>query len=275
MNRYFAVLLCCLLSSAAVAAPATVIRFLAPGSRSLCFQVMWRDQVLFYNSTATSLTVRITGISNGEPDIRTPDMIVVPPLTVVSLNTVIRNAWIPEQFGLQDAKLWMLHLDVPSGITIQSRDEYTVFDSCIAGPQPGGAAGQVPMPVFRSATPANVSQVHLGTDTGSVKSRINVGIYNASSVPANAHIVVRRVCDGTITDTRDVTIPPDTVVQTGNLEKGEDICSAPGPQWIRYTTVTVDQSSMTFASSLTERDNGFLGLAPQNGLTVPINTAFE
>jgi hypothetical protein len=236
---------------------------------------MWRDQVLFYNSTLSPLAIRVTGISNGEPNLVTPDTVFVPAVGVVSLNVALQNAWVPIPFGSTDAKLWMLHLDVPPGITIQSRNEYFMYDSCTASPQSQGALGQVPMPVFRSAAPANVPQVHLGTDTGSVKARINVGIYNASTVQANAHIVVRRVCDGSVTDTRDVTVQPNTVIQIGNLQKGDDTCSALGPEWMRYTTVTVDQPSMTFASALTELDNGFLGLAPQNGLSVPMSTTFE
>jgi hypothetical protein len=275
MKRLTTLLLSCLAASSALGAPATVIRFSATGAQNGCFRVIWRDQVLLYNSGGESRTVHITGMSNGTPNISTPDEVVVAPMQIVSLNVALQDAWTPAPLGSPGAKLWMLHLDVPSGITIESRNEYKGYDSCIS-PQPlDGSAGYVPLPVFRAPTPANVPQVHLGTDTGSVLGRINVGIYNASAVVANALIVVRRVCDDAITDQRNVSVPPDTLLQFGNLSEGGQGCSKEGPQWMRYTTITVDQPSMTYASALTEHDNGYLGIAPQNGLTVPMSTTFE
>ena len=124
--------------------------------------------------------------------------------------------------------------------------------------------------------PANQPQVHLGTDLGVKDARINVGIYNQSQSVANAHIEVRRSCDNSVVDARDVQVPPDALIQVGGLRKGLDTClSNPTTQgWLRYTVVTVDQPSMTFATAISGQLNTTSGLAPEVGLGIPSNARY-
>jgi hypothetical protein len=259
------------------AAPAHVIRFSAIGAHVAgCDSLAWGDVLTFYNSTAGTVTVRILGISNGPPSNLSPDHIDLPPGSVISANALLGSSWFPIGNPQATSALWIMHLEVPEGVVIESRDE--MFDMYICNAEPGflGSLGKVSLPVFRDAVPANQPQVHLGTDLGVKDARINVGIYNQSQSVANAHIEVRRSCDNSVVDRRDVQVPPDTLIQAGALRKGPDTCLAnPTTQgWLRYTVVTVDQPSMTFATVISGQLNLTPGLAPEVGLGAPANARF-
>jgi hypothetical protein len=235
----------------------------------------WADVLTFYNSTSATATVRVLGISNGTPFRTSPDRIDVPPGTVVWAESVLNGAWAPasEQAG----NIWIMNLDVPPGVVVESRDEIFLGDGCIVTtPVPNTSLGKVSLPVFHDAVPANEQQVHLGTDVGSKAARLNVGIYNQSQIAANAHIEVRRSCDNSVVDARDVQVPPDTLIQVTGFHLGANTCAAFGTtfNWLRYTVVTVDQPSFTFATVLSERLNAIPGLAPEVGLAVPFNARY-
>lgn len=275
--RVAAAALAVLIAHTLYAAPAHVIRFSAARANfAFCDAMGWGDVLTFYNTTAITVTVRILGISNGTPSNTNPDHIDLPPGSVVSANAVLRSSWFPNGNPQATSALWIMHLDVPEGVVIESRDE--MFDTyiCTALPADLGSLGKVSLPVFRDAVPANQSQVHLGTDLGVKDARINVGIYNQSQSAANAHIEVRRACDNSVVDARDVQVPPDALIQVGGLRKGPDTCLAnPTTQgWLRYTVVTVDQPSMTFVTVLSGELNIVPGLAPEIGMGIPTNARY-
>ncbi len=262
-----------LLACTLYAAPAHVIRFNASGPRvGVCNTLTWHDNLTFYNTTDSTVTVRVLGISNGTPFSTSPDRIDIPPGHVV-LADVLGSAWLPTNDRAPG--LWIMHLDVPEGVIIESRNEMFQGSACIL-PFPPLSLGKVSLPVFRAAVPANQPQVHLGTDIGSKDARINVGIYNQSDVIANAHIEVRRSCDSSLVDARDVQVPPDTLVQFAGFQKGADTCGSDATtfRWMRYTVITVDEPSMTFATSLSGELNVIPGLAPEVGIGIPTNARY-
>ena len=243
------------LSSAQItsAAPAHVLRLAAPAPGGTCSAVSWKDVLTFYNTTAQPLTVRILGISNGGTIHTDPDAITVPAGAAVSADAVLGDAWRPQN----GSNLWIMHLDAPIGIIAESRNEILVADMCSGVLPPASvtrSADKSSLPIFQTAAPANASQVYLGTDAGSKEARINVGIYNQSSLPANAHIEIRRECDNSLADSRDVIVPPDTMMQFTGFAKGANTCAPSGttPNWLRYTVITVDQPSMTYAIALSD-----------------------
>ncbi len=254
------------------AAPAHVLRFQASGLPFGCTTITWRDVLTFYNTTGASATVRVLGISNGSTFQANPDRIDVPPGTVVWADLALQGAWIPQN----GPRLWIMHLDVPEGILVESRDEIIVGDSCVTIPVPLVSLGKTSLPVFRAAVLANEPQIYLGTDVGAKDARTNVGIYNQGQVSANAHIEVRRSCDNSVVDARDVQVPPDTILQFTGFAKGANTCAATAttPNWLRYTVITVDQPSMTYAVTLSETRNVVPGLAPEIGIAIPVNARY-
>jgi hypothetical protein len=258
------------------AAPAHVIRFAATDARQVgdCERMGWHDTLTFYNTTDTTATVRILGISNGTPAQMSPDHIDLPPGNVVWADLVLHSAWEPG-----NSTIWIMHLDVPEGVVIESRDEMFERNACVASPSPPFSLGKISLPVFRASVPANQTQIHLGTDLGAKDVHINVGIYNQSQIAANAHIEVRRSCDNFVVDSRDVQIAPDTIVQVTGLHNGSNIAPACGTSatvapWLRYTVVSVDEPSMTFATVVGESLNAIPGLAPEIGLGIPTNARY-
>jgi hypothetical protein len=235
--------------------------------------VGWKDILTFYNLSSQPLTVRIVGISNGGAARITPDSIEVPPGAVISADTVLADAWRPQN----GSNLWMMHLDIPSGIVIESRDEILVGDTCTGALPPVSvtrSAGKASLPIFRAAVPANSPQIYLGTDVGSKDARINVGIYNQGDVAASAHVEVRRECDNSVVESRDVFVPSDTLMQFTGFNTGPNACSPTGAtaSWLRYTIITVDQPSMTYVIALSEKRDD-LGI-PQIGIAVPANVSY-
>jgi len=253
-------------SSAAVASDVYLLRFDAVSRQSGCLNVVWHDQAMLLNSTNAPATVRVVGVSEGKPASGAADSFVIPAGSAVSLEDALGRPW------LSIARLYVMHLDVPPGIRVASRNEVYINNGCISvqPPRPGALA-QVSMPVFTALVPAGVPQVHLGTDLGERPSRTNVGIYNAGSVPAQARIELRRVCDNTVVDVRTVSIAPSATVQVGSLAAGPNLCqSTSQSEWLRYVVVSVDQPSLTFVSNVRETlPNENMGLIPTVDLAMP------
>lgn len=175
--------------------------------------------------------------------------------------------------------MWILHLDVPSGVVVESRNEfYLVFTNYVPAGFPPAPLGKVSMPVFRELESAGKDQIHLGTDLSGNSSRANVGVYNASSETATAVIQLRNACDDAVVDSRTVSVPPNTVVQIGGLHSISSSCNVNGIRgWARYTIVNVSQPSITFVSNLNENvpeQQGAAGFAPAVGLAVTQNQRF-
>ena len=171
--------------------------------------------------------------------------------------------------------MWVLHLDVPGGVTVESRDEVYYEPLCGAPAEPvRTSTGKVSMPVFRSLTPAGVPQVKLGTDLGQRRTRLNVAIYNAGAVASAVTIDVRNACDGALVDSRTVTIPANTILQVGGLNGiGPECTSDDAPPWMRYTVITADQPSFSYVSSVSE-DVPPVRVVPPIGLAVSIGTDY-
>jgi len=271
--RFF-VALAVLSCATTFASPVHVLRFFAPGRQQNCDQALWVNNLVFFNGNPTAAEVHILGVANGIPVLTDPSVIVIPPGRAVSANGVLRGAWTPAPVD-DKVKLWIMHLDVPDGVVIESRDELINGYPCIFQiPAPPESLGKVSLPIFRDAVPPNTLQTFLGSDVGSRSARINVGVYNAGNVLASAHIEVRRVCDSGLTDARDIVIPADTVVQTNGLTTGSALCSSGQFDFMRYTTVTVDQPSMVYVVALTETPIHVLpGTAPDVGMTVPLSSS--
>lgn len=235
---------------------------------------MWMDDVLFYNTLPLTATVRLLGVSNGIGESNPADLL-LPPGTLVSLNASAgpRNTWRPTEA----TPMWMVHLDIPEGVIIESRDESYVLLG--VGSIPPLARGKVSMPIVRALTPANQPQVVLGTDLGGVDSRVNVAVYNAGPSSATVTIEVRRACDSALVDSAVASIPPNSVTQVGGFIIGDSsTCAATAPEpWARYTVVTVSQPSIAFVSNINESltpSPAELGVIPLNGLGVARNEIF-
>jgi hypothetical protein len=231
--------------------------------------LVWHDEALLFNRTSTPAVIHIIGISNGTPTSTTPDTFIVPPNGAMLLEDAIDSAWQPSQ-----STPFILHLGVPPGVSIESRDEFYVLG--IVLPAGVGSLGHASMPVFTSLTPAGTPQVHLGTDLGEHPSRTNVIVYNAGNVAGTAHIELRRTCDNSLTDERTVVVPANTTMQIGGLVKGSDTCTIPSAaEWMRYTVVTIDQPGLSLVSNVTETQPGFdSGRIPTVDLAISHETTF-
>ena len=93
-------------------------------------------------------------------------------------------------------------------------------------------------------------QIHFGTDLGLQRVRTNVGIYNAGSVPANAHVELRKsVCFPVTVASADASIPPNTLVQISlTQERCDTVIPASVPPWVKHTVIVVDQPSLTYVT---------------------------
>jgi len=270
------ILLWCMLLLAAVAvhaADAYLVRFAADGRSSTCASAFWADDILLYNNQATPATVRLLGLSNGTIRPETPREVTVLPHRVFSIAQAFRArvVWAP----LETSPIWVVHLDIPDGITIDSRDEVYYEFACGTLPEHDRrSAGKVSLPVFRALVPAGQPQIKLGTDLGGRSGRMNVAIYNAGENAATAHVDVRNACDDAVVDSRDVGIPANTILQFGGFRTfGPDCTTTDAASWMRYTIITVDQPSISYVSNLTD-DLPPVDIVPPIGLAVSVNTEY-
>ena len=266
-----------LLSLPLAARDAYFVRFnAAVGRPDVCDRLIWRDDVYLYNTTSSSATVRLLGVSNGTLASGVPTSFDLSPGELVSFHysthTDVPRGWVPEGTFY----LWVIHLDIPAGIVAESRNEMTL-ESCFSE-LGGNTVGKVSMPMFTKLVPPGETQVTLGTDLGNRTTRINVGIYNAGADTATADISVRRACNGSVVSSRRVSISPNTIVQIGGFDTGTSECSAL-PQTAgfgRYVTVTVDQPSFSYVANVSE-DSPIttpVNIVPAVGVAVANNTRF-
>jgi hypothetical protein len=244
--------------------------------------VLWRDNILLYNSGPAPATVRFIEVSNGGAPAPSPLTLVVPARKTISVSDATHDTWRPRQN--LPIPLWVLHLDVPDGIIVESRNAF--FEYLPVGPLViQDPRGKVPMPVIRQLTPAGQPQVHIGTDLGGPVSRINVILYNAGTEAATATIEVRRACDDVVVDSRVVTVPPNTAIQTTGLvattsTSGSLDCplstSLSSVPWARNTFVTMTQPGFSIVSNINENipPGTIPGTIPMVGLGVEHNARF-
>jgi hypothetical protein len=241
--------------------------------------ILWRDAILFYNTGSAPATVRFVGVSNGGTVAPSQLTLALPPGKTVSLYD--QDATGGRWRHLPPVPLWVLHLDVPDGVIVESRNQF--FQDFATGIiLPPAPWGKVPMPIIRQLTPAGQPQAHIGTDLGGWDSRINVILYNAGTEAATATIEVRRACDDVVVDSRVVTVPPNTVVQAGGLVAttsalgGLDCNVSTSVPWARNTFVTMTQPGFSIVSNVNENvpPAAATGTVPIVGLGVEHNTRF-
>ncbi len=231
-----------------------------------CEGYFWQDRLLFHNATSSDQRVRLLGVSNGPMDPNASELLLKPGRSVsVVQDGALTNGettllgWFPS-ISLEPV-LFVDHLDVPEGVAVASRIESHQSGSlCTAFPTYSNLSfGLLPLPIYRSLTPAGTPQYHLGTDLGSDgigltnPSRVNIGIYNGGSVPANARIELRRSCDEGVIESRAVRIAENAVVQTNGFanDVGGYGSRCIGDQISQtYATVSVDQPSFSYVVTL-------------------------
>ncbi len=207
----------------------------------------WRGAVLLHNASSADAIVTLLGFGN------------TPPLPGVTRQFRVEagrtaaapNTWTPSP---QSPTLWVLHLDIPTDVTIEGRIEIKT-ENCVGPPSSFPDRGKLSFPVYRDLQPSNVTKVHLGTDLASTSARNNVAVYNGGTVNAHAHVEVHRACDDQVIDRRDVDIEPSAVLQVTGLTANPDVgCLSGGGSAIAayttYVTVTVDQPSLSWVSTL-------------------------
>ncbi len=248
-----------------IAADVYVVQGQATGPAiDFCNVYKWGGDVLFHNSTQSTQTVTLIGISNGPFPSTAEPTLIVPARKTVSAGAQGRQ-WLP--LPTTANPLWVTHLDVPDGVVVESRIEIGISSCLTVPPNPLPIFGKVSFPVYRGLQPAGVPKVHLGTDLGGMDARNNVGIFNSGTTTANAHIELRQACDDAILGSLDVTLPANTTRQF-TLPSVKTSCgesaTATKP-WVTYVMLTVDQPSISFVSILSNA----------TALTVPYGVAFS
>jgi hypothetical protein len=207
----------------------------------------WYTDAIFHNFGAAPESVSLVG--QGVAPLIPQVSFDVPAKSSMALSTQIGKM---PPLGLNIA-----HFQVGNDISVESRLEVRYDQPCQATSPAPGPAGKVGFPVFTGLVPADEVQVHFGTDIGSQRSRVNVGVYNASPVPANAHLEVRnQACYPSTQAKADFVVPPNTLVQT-TLTPGlcEFIQDTNVPPWVRSTVVIVDQPSITYATPVSNQQS--------------------
>lgn len=215
----------------------------------LCHESLtWNADAILHNLTDDVRTVTVVDTSPGKPS--HGDTVTIEGRRSRALSRL------PERpdFAL-GASMWITRLEVPDGIQVEGRLEY-IFDSCGRFLPPNDlAAGKVALPVFDHLTAAGEPQVHFGTDLGVQPARYNVGVFNAGDTSATAVVeVTRPACLGDQKVTRSLAVPPGTLVQESLFEIGTGCTGQHNDlsvgQWVTYTTVTVDQPSLSYVVAL-------------------------
>lgn len=220
-----------------------------PSFPANCVQFVWTDDVQFYNSSTSEAVVRLLGLSNGG---MVPGAATTLALAPGETSTLAAGVlWQPKRTQPDvPVPLWVTHLDVPSGVIVASHGQLGMT-SPLCGPPIGApptlaasALGRYPLPVFAALVPPTIRQFHLGTGFGNEDSHINVAVYNAASVTANARIDVLQACDHSLIETRNVQVRPDTILQVGGFNRGT--C----PLSTYDVEVVVDQPSLSYVSTV-------------------------
>jgi hypothetical protein len=226
-----------------------------------CTTFFWDADAIFYNLGSADQVVTLAGVSNqfappGAP-VPPPQPVTlrVPPGRATSLRQTARIPWEPESA----APMWIIHVIAPPELVVDSEMPLGIAGGGCGPRSPQFFAqqnGKTQLPVFRSLVAAGQRQLIRGLSIGDVAGHINVAIYNGGSRTASATIEMHRACDGAITETRNVVIAPNFVLQfTGfAIPETAQACApldpSSGLSHLAYAIVTVDQPSLTFASIL-------------------------
>jgi hypothetical protein len=255
-----ATILLTIASSAGLAADRYAARFNVGGPQlDAETGTIWVDRITFHNTTQGDLVVRPLGVSNGQLQTAVRDLVVPAGRTVSVRSDVDDSGWTPGP----GATLWVLHLDVPDGIVVESRLELAAFH---IGSQPLSDRRTVtafPLPVY--STLSSDDKVLLGTDLGSdenglaTDARINVIVYNSGSSAAAVSVESRRACDESVIERRELQVAPNTAVQVAGLSTATAGCATSSNTSGSYVVVSMNQAGQAWATSLA---NGVLPLNP-------------
>ncbi len=227
---------------------------------ALCEAIQWTSDVALYNTGEQDALVRVVGVSNGDIHVPSGDTLLVP--SHRSLNLIAKR---PNWQGVTSDPLWVLRLDVPAKLQLESILWIGSHNLCVSTFPNPYRFGQVRLPVVYSLTAPQQEQVHLVTTLGgdTFRGRLNVGIYNGSEVQATAHIEIRQHCNNVTIAARTVSVAPNTLTQFGGFSERpfsflpEDPKRCQGPPFdgtpnAVYTIVTVDQPSFSFVSAIAD-----------------------
>jgi hypothetical protein len=236
------------ITSSATAKDVWILVGQARGPQLACSDIYtWYTDAIFHNFGATPESVALAG--QGVSPLIAQVSFDVPAKSAVALSSQIGRIPPP---GMNIA-----HFVVGNDIAVESRLEVRYDQPCLTTPPAGGPTGKVGFPVFTRLAAADEVQVHFGTDLGLQRSRVNVGVYNASSVPANAHMEVRnQACFPSTQAKADIVVPANTLVQT-TLIPGlcEFVQDTSVPAWVRSAVVIVDQPSITYATPVSNQQS--------------------
>ena len=222
----------------------------AESQAGACARIRWVADPIVYNLTPDSISVKVVHVSNGGAE------------GVESTVPAFSLARVTSLGAGSNDSMWISHLEIPASAYVEGRMEYFNVNQCSLFPPDPVPEGKVATPVFTKLVSPATPQVHVGTDLGRQAVRMNVTIYNAANVTAFATISVRLPsCADTPSAEREIRIAADTVIQ---VPMGTVKCTQ-GAVWPSYVTVTVDQPSLSFVSTLSN------DVAP--GATVQLSTA--
>lgn len=250
-------LACALLfqASRAAGADAYVVHIRASsGERSDGSRQFWSDDLLLHNSGEAAGSVRVVAASNG---VTLP---ISDPLPVAAGKTIVFDL---EGIASQGPtpSMFVLHLDIEGQLVVASR---LLSGSVISGsPSAPPNHGGVPLPVVRQLVPAGQEQILLDADLLGLDSRLNVSLYNAGAVEANALVELVGECDDNVAATFHEIIAPNAIQQFNGLGP-QPLCdlrdTLDRPTYVR---ITMDQPGFSFATML----------ANTGDLTVPVGVA--
>jgi len=222
----------------------------------------WFSQTFFHNSTDTTQTVRLLGVSNGSARADAEVLSISPHQTAELIGSDLN--WNPTPGSI----LWVDRLDVPPGVVVANRVASGIYDvssdttgSCI--PKQTFSAG-LPLPVVGTLIPPGMTQYFLGTDVGSdvsgnriTDARVNVGVYNGGSVSASATVSIycgqvgpSPSAANALVMTDRIQVPANSVFQKTVLPSTQTGCPVGGVESFFYATVTADQPSFAYAIGL-------------------------
>jgi hypothetical protein len=69
-------------------------------------------------------------------------------------------------------------------------------------------------------------------------------------MPATARASLHRACDNRLVDETTIQLAANSTTQVRLENKSTDTCTGSVPTWVDYVTVTVDQPSVTWVSTL-------------------------
>jgi hypothetical protein len=223
-----------------------VLQGFAYGAHFNTETIVFSTDVMFYNKSVANRNITLLGISGGGPaGGALGESFTISPARSASLGRTV--TWIP----VTGSSLFVLRLDVPLDVEVE--------DVLLIGSQPDVLAsptaeyrkyGKVRLPLSNSLTPANEPQVHLESDLGDIPSHVNVAVYNAGDRLASAKIELRQHCDDRIIASQTALVPPNTVLQFGPFQAETASCAGVAVSRSIYTTVIVDQPSLTYVSTL-------------------------